>query len=110
MQETDTLAEELAQSRSELLELSERVQRLIGKRTQRHVLLERLHRTATMPTTLQINNDSHYLCSLCANDYAKRAIQHVRAVTPGVKCDHCGQPAIVWLELKTEEDHESEPG
>lgn len=62
-----------------------------------------------MPATLQIDFDSHYLCSLCATDYSKRAIQHVRGVSPGVKCDHCGQPAIVWLQLKPENEDSPNP-
>ena len=105
-QPSDSLAEQLEQSRSELLELTARVHRLIGKRSQRQALLERIHRGASI-STLQLA-ESHYLCSLCATGYATRAIQNVRSVTPGATCDHCHQPAIVWLELKPEQDRDDE--
>lgn len=102
----DSLATELEQSRSELQELSARVQRLIGKRTQRQVMLQQLRRGASIPM-LDIATESHYLCSLCATSFASRAIQNVRDAGPGLKCDCCGQPAIVWLELKCEEDEDA---
>lgn len=105
VQQVDSLATELEQSRSELQELSARVQRLIGKRTQRQVMLQQLRRGAPIPM-LHIPTESHYLCSLCATSFASRAIQNVRGVGPGMKCDCCGQPAIVWLELKCEEEHD----
>lgn len=109
VQQLDSLTTELEQSRSELLELSARVQRLIGKRTQRQVMLQRLRRGSSISASLQIPTESHYLCSLCATSFASRAIQNVRGVGTDVKCDCCGQPAIVWLELKTEFDEEFEP-
>jgi hypothetical protein len=106
-QQLDSLAEQLEQSRSELLELTARVHRLIGERTQRQALLQRIHRGAPI-SALQLAAESHYLCSLCATGYATRAIQNVRSVTPGATCDHCHQPAIVWLELKPEQEHDDE--
>ncbi|HUS35560.1 MAG TPA: hypothetical protein VM680_09440 [Verrucomicrobiae bacterium] len=107
VQQVDSLTEALEQSRSELLELSARVQRLIGKRERRQVLLQRLRRGASIPTSLQMPSESHYLCSLCATSFASRAILNVRSPGPGQRCDCCGQPAIVWLELKceTEDEH-----
>ena len=108
VQQVDSLTEALEQSRSELLELSARVQRLIGKRERRQVLLQRLRRGASIPASLQMATESHYLCSLCATSFASRAIQNVRSPASGQKCDCCGQPAIVWLELKCESDDEHE--
>jgi hypothetical protein len=109
VQQPDSLTVELEQSRAELLELAAKVQRLIGKRSEREALLQRLHRSAAMPTGIRPAMPSHHLCSLCATDYASLPIQNVRGVTPGTKCDHCGQPAIVWIQLKREEESEAVP-
>jgi hypothetical protein len=104
----DALAAQLAQSRSDLLELAGRVQRLIGKRSEREVLLRRLRRTAGMPAGIKrAAMPSHHLCSLCATEYAEMAIHNVRGASPGAKCDHCGQPAIVWIQLKPQAELET---
>jgi hypothetical protein len=100
--EPDALAAELAQSRAELLRLAARVQRLIGKRSEREALLEQLHRSASRPPGLKISMPSFHVCSLCATSYAELAIHQVRGAAPEAKCDHCGQPAIVWIQLKAE--------
>jgi hypothetical protein len=98
----DLLAAELERSRADLLDLAARVQRLIGKRGEREALLERLSRTATMPSSAPRSMPTRYLCSLCATGYASLSIQQVRGAAPGAKCDHCGQPAMVWVQLKSE--------
>jgi hypothetical protein len=100
---TDPLADELAQSRQELLELAARVQRLIGKRGEREALLQRLHRAATMPAG-KLSMPCYNVCSLCATGYADLAIYQVRGAAPEAKCDHCGSPAIVWIQLKSQEE------
>jgi hypothetical protein len=105
VQQTDHLAQELEQSRAELLQLAARVQRLIGKRGEREALLQQLHRTATLPPGLKLSMPSYHLCSLCATGYAELAIQQVRGAAPGAKCDHCGQSAIVWVQLKPQTEH-----
>jgi hypothetical protein len=104
----DPLTAELEQSRTDLLELAARVQRLIGKRSEREELLQRLHRSASMPAPVRRVMPSYRLCSLCATEYADLAIQNVRGATPGTKCDQCGQPAIVWIQLKAgAENHQA---
>jgi hypothetical protein len=100
--EPDTLTAELEQARSDLLELAARVRRLISKRSEREALLQRLHRCASLPTPAIQPMPARHLCSLCATSYADLAIQNVRGATPGAKCDHCGQSAIVWIQLKSE--------
>src|SRR4051812_30884037 len=99
---SDSLAAELEQSRADLLQLAERVQRLIGKRSEREALLERLQRTASLPTGMKVSMPSYYVCSLCATSYAEIAIHQVRGAAPGAKCDHCGGPAMVWIQLKAD--------
>ena len=106
---TDTLAAELEQSRSDILQLADRVRMLIVKRGKREALLQRLHRTAASPQALSRAVAPHYLCSLCANDYASLAIEHVRGCPPNLRCDQCGQPAIIWIQLKEEPQREMPP-
>ena len=105
---TDPLAAELAQSRADLLELAARVQRLIGKRGEREALLQRLHRTATLPTG-KLSMPCFNVCSLCATGYAELAIHQVRGAAPEAKCDHCGSPAMVWIQLKAQTEIALQP-
>jgi hypothetical protein len=100
MHETDSLAEELQQSRADLLQLAARVQKLIGKRGEREALLQRLQRTAALPHGAHVSMPCYHLCSLCATSYAELAIHQVRGAAPESKCDHCGSPALVWVQLK----------
>jgi hypothetical protein len=99
----DALAEELDKSRDELLQLAERVKRLVVKRSEREVFLQRLHR-GQIPSSVRAVATPHHLCSLCAAEYAAMAIEHVRGCAPGIKCDQCGQPAIIWVQLKSDTD------
>jgi hypothetical protein len=39
---------------------------------------------------------------LCATGYAELAIHQVRGAAPEARCDHCGSPAIVWIQLKAQ--------
>jgi hypothetical protein len=104
VQESDSLTNELEQSRAELLQLAARVQRLIGKRGERDALLQRLRRTASMPGSVKISMPAYHLCSLCATSYAELAIHQVRGAAPGTKCDQCGEPALVWVQLKARDE------
>jgi hypothetical protein len=110
VQETDPLTAELAQSRSELLKLAERVQRLIGKRSERQALLQQIHRSAGVGAPIARAMPAHYLCSVCATHFANLAIQNVRGATPGTTCDQCGDPALVWVQLKFAPETESAGG
>jgi hypothetical protein len=105
---TDLLAAELAQSREELLQLAARVQRLIGKRGEREALLQQLHRTATLPAG-KLSMPCYNVCSLCATGYAELAIHQVRGAAPEAKCDHCGSPAIVCIQLKSQTEAAPQP-
>jgi hypothetical protein len=105
---TDSLAAELAQSREELLELAARVQRLIGRRGEREALIQRLHRTATLPAG-KLSMPCFNVCSLCATGYAELAIHQVRGAAPEAKCDHCGSLAIVWIQLKSQAEGIPQP-
>jgi hypothetical protein len=97
----DPLAAELAQSREELLQLAARVHRLIGKRGEREALLRQLRRTATLPAS-NPSMPCYNVCSLCATGYAELAIHQVRGAAPEAKCDHCGSPAMVWIQLRSQ--------
>jgi hypothetical protein len=97
---TDLLGQELETSRAELLELAARVQRLIGKRSERDALLQQIHCGASFPPGVKLSMPAYHLCSLCATGYAELAIEQVRGAAPSAKCDHCGQPALVWVQLK----------
>lgn len=110
MQEKDALAVELEKTHDEILRLAERVKRLVVKRSEREVFLQGLHRTTGMPGRLCPAQPSpHYLCSLCATEFAELAIEHVRGCSPGHKCDQCGQPAIIWIQLKTTPTEATQP-
>jgi hypothetical protein len=104
VQASDSLTTELEQSHADLLQLAARVQRLIGKRGEREALLRRLQRTASMPETVKISMPAYHLCSLCATSYAELAIHQVRGAAPGTKCDQCGEPALVWVQLKARDE------
>jgi len=94
--------QQIEASRQEIVQLAERVKRLVAKRNERDLLVQRLSQTARRQTPIgvPIPLQSFHLCSLCATDHASAAIEHVRGCAPGSKCEHCGQPAIMWVELK----------
>ena len=100
VQQIDSLAAELDQSREELLQLAARVQKLIGKRSERDALLQQLRRIASMSAGPKISMPAYHLCSLCATGYTELSIHQVRAAAPEARCDHCGGPAMVWVQLK----------
>ena len=94
---------ELERSRAEILQLAERVKKLVSKRNEREALVQRLRQTGSgMARPMPSLHQAYYLCGLCATDHASAAIEHVRASPSGTRCDHCGQPAIMWIELKVE--------
>lgn len=95
------LESELERSREEILQLAERVKRLVSKRNEREALVQRLRRSGS-PRPVPALREAFHLCSLCATDHASAAIEHVRACAPGSRCDHCGEAAIMWIELKME--------
>jgi hypothetical protein len=100
------LEAELERSREEILKLAERVHRLVAKRNEREMLVQRLRRTAAGQSFRQQTPTAPeplHLCSLCATDHASEAIDHVRGCAPGSKCDQCGQPAVMWIQLKPRE-------
>ena len=102
----DNLETDLAQSRIEILQLADRVRRLVARQNERQLRVQQWRQSVTLPglvehresSTLRLN-----LCGLCATERATSTIEHVGGCSPGSKCDQCGQPAIMWIEVKNEE-------
>jgi hypothetical protein len=108
VKDTNTLdlGAELENSRVEIVKLAERVHRLVAKRNEREALVQRLRRSVQCPGSLAKSSEENrplHLCGLCATDHAAAAIEHVRACAANSKCDHCGQPAVMWIQLKKDE-------
>jgi hypothetical protein len=99
--DTLTLSDELEQSRVELLQLAERVKRLVEKRNERETLVQQFRRATAVPSLVSAGRSKRTfdLCSLCATERTTETVEHVRASSAGSKCDHCGQPAIMWIQL-----------
>jgi hypothetical protein len=102
--ESVDLGTELEESRQHLLLLADRVKKLVAKRNEREILVQQFRQAAGTPDAFARKNSSGpaHFCSLCASSHASEHVEHVRACAPGTKCDDCGQPAVMSLEIKAD--------
>jgi hypothetical protein len=101
----ENLGDELAASRVEILQLADRVRRLVARQTERQELVQRWRQLAALsplPEPVETPTGRLNLCGLCATERATATIHHVGGCIPGAKCDQCSQPAIMWMEIKNE--------
>jgi hypothetical protein len=90
---------QLEESRAEILELAERVKKLVAKRSEREAMVQQFRQATGSPRPLQPKLIWNF-CSSCATNHTHETFERVRGCGPATLCDTCRQPAIISIQFK----------